>query len=145
VLIPHDAAGDPREWVGRVHLLVTIPERAGLAVAIEQGGRTILVGARQDLRLDMVRDWRRPRYTYEAGRVRYGEIETNGDLLFAVEQGEELSYTITNLTRATWGEQVLYDGQSSYFGLAFDASPETSGVGKMRYWRGTAVRGGRLP
>jgi hypothetical protein len=140
VLIPHDAAGDPRDWVGRVHLVETLPERTALAVAIEYDGRTILVGARQDLRLDMVRDWRRPRYTYEAGRVRYGEIETNGDLLFAVEQGEELSYTITNLTRATWGEQVLYDGQSSYFGLAFDASPETSGVGKMRYWRGTVRR-----
>ena len=104
-------------------------------MAIEFGDKTITIGVKQDLRMDVARDWRRPRYTYDAGRLVFDEIETNGDFIFATREGDELSYTITNLTRATYGDRVLYEGRSSYFYLAFDGSQDASGVGKMRYWR----------
>ena len=103
---------------------------------IEAGEKTVTIGVKQDLRMDMSRDWRRPRYTYDAGRLRFNEIETNGDFVFASSEGGELRYTITNLTKATYGDQVLYEGLPSYFYLAFDGSRDASGVGKMRYWRG---------
>ena len=136
VLIPHDGSESPQAWVDRIRLVRTEPDRAGLGVTIEVGEKTVTVGVKQDLRMDIARDWRRPRYTYEAGRLRFDEIETNGDFVFASREGDELSYTITNLTKATYGEQVLYDGPVSYFYLAFDGSQDASGVGKMRYWRG---------
>jgi hypothetical protein len=103
---------------------------------IETGEKTLTVGVKQDLRMDMSRDWRRPRYTYDAGRVRFDKIETNGDFVFASLIDGELSYTITNLTKATYEEQILYEGRPSYFYLAFDGSRDASGIGKMRYWRG---------
>ena len=136
VLIPHDGSESPQAWVDRIRLIRTEPDGAGLGVTIEVGERTLTVGVKQDLRMDIARDWRRPRYTYEAGRLRFDEIETNGDFVFVSREGDELSYTITNLTKATYGEQVLYEGPVSYFHLAFDGSPDASGVGKMRYWRG---------
>ena len=136
VLIPHDADDSPEDWVGRIRLIAPEPSGAGLGVAIEIGEKTVTVGVKQNLRMDVSRDWRRPRYTYDAGRLRFDEIETNGDFVFASREGDELSYTITNLTKATYGEQVLYEGAPSYFYLAFDGSMDASGVGKMRYWRG---------
>ncbi len=50
-------------------------------------------------------------------------------------QGTTLNYTIVNLTRALFRDRVLVDVKPSYFGLAFDGSPETTGTGKLRYWR----------
>ncbi len=139
VLVPHDADESPEPWVDRVRLLETTPAGAGLGVEIAVAGKTLTIGVKLDLRMDIARDWRRPRYTYEAGRLQFGEIETNGDFVFAAREGGELSYTITNLTKATYGDQVLYEGPESWFGLAFDASPDSGGVGKMRYWRGTVT------
>ena len=142
VLIPHSKDSDYLDWPGQVRVLPIDPARAGLGVEIEAGERTIVVGLKNDLRLDMARDWRRPRYTYEAGRIRYGEFETDGDLLFATipraggtQSGEKLSYTIVNLTKAAFHERILVEAKPSLFGLAFDGSPDGPGIGKMRYWR----------
>ena len=88
--------------------------------------------------MDMIRDWRRPRYTYEAGKIRFGDMETNGDLAFYSLDGNTLNYTIVNLTKAVFAENILVDPKPSYFGLAFDGSPpDSTGVGKLRYWRDT--------
>jgi hypothetical protein len=119
VLVPHEAGESPESWVERIRLIEPVPARTGLGVVIEDGEKTITVGVKQDLRMDIARDWRRPRYTYEAGRIQFDQVETNGDFVFASLVDGELNYTITNLTKATYGEQVLYEGRPSYFYLAF--------------------------
>ena len=88
--------------------------------------------------MDMVRDWRRPKYTYESGRIKYGDIETNGDFLFAVKDGSKLAYTAVNLTKIKYKDKWLLDPKPALFGLAFDGSPDASGVGKLRYWKDLA-------
>jgi len=135
VLIPHDADESPQKLADRVSLVTAQPERTGLGVQISADGRTIIVGVKNDLRMDMSRDWRRPRYTYESGKLGIGDIETNGDFVYAALKGTKLSYTIVNLTKATYKDRVLVEAKPGFFGLAFDGSPETKGVGKLRYWR----------
>jgi hypothetical protein len=141
VLIPMPSQGAP-DWVSRVHPLAVEPERAGLGVEISDGTRTVFVAVKNDLRRDMARDWRRPRYTYEAGKIRMGEFETDGDFLFATFKGGDvqgapgrLRYTIVNLTRAVFRNQTLVEAKPAVFGLAFDGSPDGPGFGKFRYWR----------
>ncbi len=135
VLIPHPAAERPEGWVERIHLLPVENPRAGMGIRIETGSRTLYVGVKNDLRMDIIRDWRRPRYTYEAGKVAFGEFETNGDFLFAAIRGDRLDYTIVNLTKAVFRNHPLVDVKEAFFGLAFDASPDQGGKGKLRYWR----------
>ncbi|MBA7642436.1 hypothetical protein ES703_50129 [subsurface metagenome] len=135
VLIPHSADESPMNLVKQVSLLPVQPEGAGLGVHIKRGDKIVTVGVKNDLRMDMARDWRRPRYTYESGKMNYGDIETNGDFVFASLQGTTLDYTIVNLTKAMYKGKVLIEAKSGFFGLAFDGSPETTGVGKLRYWR----------
>jgi len=103
-----------------------------------------------DLRRDMSRDWRRPRYTYEAGKVSFGELETDGDFLFATLAAddapggkERLAYTIVNLTKALFRGRPLVDVKPAVFGLAYDGSPDGPGFGKLRYWRDEAEVGTR--
>jgi len=97
--------------------------------------KKVIVGVKNDLRMDMARDWRRPKYTYESGKMSFGDIETNGDFVFALIKGMKLKYTIVNLTKAFYKDKVLVEAKPGFFGLAFDGSPETTGVGKLRYWR----------
>jgi hypothetical protein len=85
--------------------------------------------------MDISRDWRRPKYTYEAGKVCFGDIETNGDFVFASLRGTKLNYTIVNLTKALFKDKILIEAKPSLYGLAFDASPDQAGIGKLRYWR----------
>jgi len=141
VLVPHKKDEAPQAWVDRVSLVDSEPAGAALAVEIRTGERTLWVGVKQDLRMDMARDWRRPRYTYEAGRIRCGALETNGDFFFLAREGNKLAYTIVNLTRAVFDDTVLFQAKPSFFGLAFDNSPDTKGIGKARYWRDVMVLG----
>jgi len=86
VLIPHSAKESPEKWLDKIQLIETDPGDAGFAVQINDGDKKIIIGAKRDLRMDMVRDWRRPKYTYQSGRIGYGDLETNGDFLFVINK-----------------------------------------------------------
>ena len=135
LLIPHAPDDAAQNWVKRISLLPVDKPEAGLGVAIQTDKQKILVGVKQDLRMDMIRDWRRPRYTYAAGKIAFGDFETNGDFIYAAQENTLLNYTIVNLTKAKFKDQILIEAKPSLFGLAFDASPYQGGQGKMRYWR----------
>ncbi len=135
VLIPHRTNESPQKWVDSISLLPVKDKRAGMGIQIKVGSKKILVCVKNDLRMDMCRDWRRPRYTYESGKIIYGDLETNGDFVFASINRGKLNYTIVNLTKAFFKNNVLVEAKPSFFGLAFDGSPDKAGIGKMRYWR----------
>ncbi|MBU1475493.1 MAG: hypothetical protein KJ768_11595 [Acidobacteria bacterium] len=137
VLIPHPADESPEKQIGRIHLLPVGPDGKGMGVRIENGDGEILVGVKNDLRMDMIRDWRRPRYTFDAGRMDYGDFTTNGDFLFAEVNAAGGRYTCVNMTKILYRDTVLHAAKEALFGLAFDASPDTGGIGKLRYWRDT--------
>jgi len=135
VLVPHKASESPQKWVKNIKFIEPQPQGTGLMVQIIDGDRVITIGAKRDLRMDIVRDWRRPKYTYQAGKIRYGDFETNGDFLFAERSKNRLSFTITNLIKAKYGDRVLFEQKPALYGLAFDGSPDRPGFGKIRYWR----------
>ncbi len=135
VLVPHSKDESPTRWLNKIRAIQTKPDRAGLGVEIDSGDRQVIIGVKNDLRMDMTRDWRRPRYTYKAGKIGFGEFETNGDFLFASLKGSKLAFTIVNLTKAFFKDKPLFEAKSSYYGLAYDASPDKGGLGKLRYWK----------
>ncbi len=135
VLVPHGSGQDPAPWADRISVLPSSDPEQALGLGIQLEDRDVFVGVKADLRRDISRDWRRPRYTYEAGRTRFGGFETDGDFLFASLKAGTLAYTIVNLTKASFEGRTLVEAKPSTFGLAFDASPDQAGIGKLRYWR----------
>lgn len=135
VLIPHSAQESPHKWQDQIRLLPIEESDAGQGVHITWGKKELIIGIKNDLRRDISRDWRRPRYTYEAGKIKYGDFETNGDFIFASRSDLNLDYTIVNLTRAWYKDQELIRVKSGFFGLSYDASPDKGGESKLRYWR----------
>lgn len=135
ILIPHGADVPAKDLASRIGLVPVEPAGAALAVSIRTPAKEILIGVKFDLRRDMARDWRRPRYLYEAGRFKTGDYETDGDFVFGAIGAGKLAYTIVNLTKALYKGQVLIEAKPSLFGLAFDSAPDQAGIGKLRYWR----------
>jgi len=136
VLMPHNADADLDSLATRVVKASAEGNVAGLTLSAE--GREIIVAAKIDPRRDMIRDWRRPKYTYESGRIEFAGFETDGDFLFASRRDSRLAYTIVNLTRALFEGRPLCEAGTSYYGLAFDGSPDRGGRGRLRYWRDEA-------
>ena len=114
-------------------------DEPGLSVEITNGNEIIQIGVKSDLRMDMIRDYRRPKYTYESGKINYDKVETNGDFFITKRSGDKLSYTAVNVTKIFYGGNLLFEQKPSWFGLAFDGSPDVQGVGKVRYWRETVL------
>ena len=135
VLIPHPEDSDPSVWAKRIRLVETGESDPGLSLEITNGDELIQVGLKCNLRMDMIRDYRRPKYTYESGRIVYDRVETNGDFFITRKKGSELSYTVVNVTKMFYDGKLLFEQKPAYFGLPFDGSPDVLGIGKARYWR----------
>lgn len=61
-------------------------------------------------------------------------------VVFDIMKGRKEQYfTAVNVTRILYGGMLLFEQKPSYFGLAFDGSPDVQGVGKARYWRETVT------
>ena len=137
LLIPHGKEADVSYLTGNIKLIDTGDSEPGSSVQIISGSDVIQVGVKYDLRMDMIRDYRRPKYTYESGKIVYDKVETNGDFFIIRKTEEKLTYTAVNLTKILYDGKVLFEQKPSYFGLAFDGSPDVYGVGKVRYWSET--------
>jgi hypothetical protein len=139
VLIPHNKDADISTWKDRIRLIETGEDEPGLSVEITDGRETIQVGVKSDLRMDMIRDYRRPKYTYESGKVIYNNVETNGDFFITRKSGDKLSYTAVNVTKILYGGKLLFEQKQTFYGLAYDGSQDVLAIGKARYWRDTII------
>lgn len=137
VLVPHSDKENPEQLIKAIEYVPSTIDEQGLSVRIKLADKTIQVGIKSDLKMDLVRDYQRPKYNWEAGRIVYGDIETNADFFYTEQKGNKLSFTVVNLTKATFKGQEMYQQPSSYFGLNFDGRPDASDTGKARYWRDT--------
>jgi len=139
ILVPHDKDDDPGRWISAVEYVGKQSEEQGMSVRISLPGRTIQTGIKSDLKSDWTRDHRRPKYSWESGKIEYGDILTNADFFFTEDNGTALSFTVVNLTRAEYKGKLLYQQPTSYFGLNYDGTPDRPDSGKARLWRGTVM------
>jgi hypothetical protein len=134
ILIPHETGADIQKLLASVKMVDVSHPTKTVGVKIESGGAMYYVCAKLDLQMDIVRDYRRPKYNYESGKVRFDEFESDGSNVFAVVKGKRVEYCITNAVKGMYKGQVLFSQLPANFGLAFDGRPEAPGVGKVRYW-----------
>jgi len=135
VLYPHSIDVDPEKLAQSIELLPYDDRESGLGIILHHhNNQKTYVGVKTNLRMDMVRDYRRPKYTYESGRISLGPVESNADF-FVVHQGKKLRYTFGNLTRAYFKGKLLFEQAPNFFGLTFDGSKQVPDVGKARVAR----------
>ncbi len=134
ILIPHSKPEDIQKLISQVDMLDVDSFPSAVGMKITTDTKQYLIGAKLDLQKELIRDWRRPMYTYDAGKVQYGDYETDAYHLFVVEDADSIHYAITGAVKIKYNGRVLHEQFPSKFGLSFDASPDQPGVGKLRYW-----------
>jgi len=140
VLIPHDKSVDPKTLLERVRLLPVEELRRTLGITLVSGETSYLVGMKMDLLADLVRDWRRPMYTYETGKVKFGDFTTDAMTFFAVMNPQKVRYGMAVGSKIEYKGRVLHDQGAMECDLAFDGSRPQPGVIKLRYWEGETPR-----
>ncbi|HIA35570.1 MAG TPA: hypothetical protein EYN89_02265 [Flavobacteriales bacterium] len=134
ILIPHHKNVKPENLVKQIQWVETDKFPGSVAVAINTGEKRYVIAAKLDMQSDLVRDWRRPKYTWETGKVRYGDYETDANNLFVVEAGSKTHYAIVGATKITHKDKVLHEQQPRTYKFSMDGSPDKPGIGKLRYW-----------
>ena len=109
---------------------------AGQAVALEinEGAVKSLLCLKLDLDMDLARENIRPRYQYNLGKVKYGDIETDAGFLFARIADGQVAYSATTMTKILYRDQVLMEALPNTFGLQLDGAPPRTGYAKWRKW-----------
>jgi hypothetical protein len=140
VLMPHDKSVDPRTLLNRVRMLPVDERQRTLCVGLTAGETTYMVGMKMDYQADLFRDWRRPMYSYETGKVKFGDFTTDAMTLFAVMDPKNVRYGMVVGSKIEYKGKVLHEQGAAECDLAFDGSAPQPGVIKLRYWEGETSR-----
>jgi hypothetical protein len=134
VLIPHGKDVKPNSLLEGVHMMTTERPDEATALSIDAGGRKYLIGLKVDLESELVRDWRRPMYLYDAGKTTYGDFVTDGQFFITREDQDSVWYSVSGATKLSHKGAVLIEQPSTLAYLSFDGTPDAPGVGKLRRW-----------
>jgi hypothetical protein len=130
----------------QVTLLPTSAPYRSVAVQIENAGATSIIGLKCDLEMDIARENIRPRYLYDLGKVRYGDIETDAHFLSAITMRDSLRYSAVNVLKVLHQGKELMAALPNTHALQLDIGGDRIGFSKWRKWEesvavGNAVKG----
>ena len=134
VLVPHDPSVSPAELVKKFELIETAKFPSAIGLKYTNGGRAEYFGIKGDLMLDYKPQNIRPRYDFELGKVMYGIIQTDGEILFASLAGNKLYWAAANMTKVLYKDRILHESLSTSFNLQLDGGPVRWGRAKWRCW-----------
>ncbi len=139
VLIPHDRSVKPETLLPKVKLVeVSVPYKA-VGLEITSGERKSILGVKIDLEMEIARENIRPRYLYDLGKVKYGDLETDAHFLFATVDKSTISYSASNVLKVIHRGKPLMEALPNTHGLQLDGAPDRVGFVKWRYWEDTAT------
>jgi hypothetical protein len=134
-LVPHDAGVDPATLLDRLTLLPRDPNSQGVGIRILRAdGRVSTLGIKVDLDAEVVTANIRPRYTWEAGRMRYGDYETDAHFFYANEGSDGLSFAASNFLHIFYRGEPIHRALPNTHGLQPDGGRDRVGYTKWRFW-----------
>jgi hypothetical protein len=110
VLWPHERGADVTTLVNALTMSITSKPESSVALQIKSGENTLTFGCKLDLNIGLVTQDTRPRYTYKAGKIRYGDFETDATHFYANVSGKIITSVFTEGIGLHYKDRVLYDG-----------------------------------
>lgn len=130
ILYPIERGENPKEIVGRFKLLPDI--KNGVAIEVKDKGKNVY-GFKLDLDMDLLKEDIRPRYNYDSGKIRYGDVETDADVFFLNDNAGKPYFSAANLVKLVYKNQLLFDTPESQFFQVWGKS-DRKGRAKWRAW-----------
>ncbi|MCI0495095.1 hypothetical protein L0Z72_08795, partial [candidate division KSB1 bacterium] len=134
ILVPHDQSILPGDLVKKFELIETDKFPSAIGLKYTSGGRAEYFGIKGDLMLDYKPQNIRPRYDFELGKVLYGPIQSDGEIVFAAVEGKKLYWAAANMTKVLYNDRTLHESLNTSFNLQLDGGPTRWGRAKWRCW-----------
>jgi hypothetical protein len=87
-----------------------------------------------DLESELARENIRPRYTWEQGRIAFGDIETDAHFLYATVSGSRFRFSASQVMNLYFQGHPIMEALPNTYGLQPDGSPQRVGYTKWRAW-----------
>ena len=136
VLAPHHKSVFPKDIIEFIDLHKPDKYPEAVSLSIKSGGKTYIISAKLDLNADLVRDHRRPKYTWESGKISYGDYETDADNLLVVKSDKKTHYAVVGATKILHNGKILYEQKGRNYKFDTTSAPDALGSGKFRVWEG---------
>lgn len=133
-LVPHAPDEPVAPYLEQLKVIrpPSFPQAVG--VEIDQGDAVSYLGFKLDLESGVVRENIRPRYTWEAGRTRYGDLETDAHFIYATVSDGAIRYAASEVLKVRYDGQVLMEALPNTHGLQPDGADDRVGYVKWRFW-----------
>ncbi len=116
----------------RASLVPTSSPAGAVAVRLETGGQSLLIGAKLDLESEIARGNIRPRYQYALGKTAYGEFETDAHFFVADEKAAVPRFSAVNVLKVYHRGKEVMSALPCTHALQPDGSPDRIGISKWR-------------
>jgi len=130
ILYPIERGTNPKDIIERFELVTN--NMAGIAIEVKGKGKNVY-GFKLDLDMDLLKEDIRPRYNYDSGKIRYGDVETDADVFFLNDKNGKAYFSATNLVKFIYKNKVLFDTPESQFFQVWGKS-DRKGRAKWRRW-----------
>lgn len=134
VLMPHDAGAPLQSMLDRFSLVKPASYPDGVAVQIDRGDETAYLCLKINLESELARENIRPRYTWEDGRIAFGDIETDAHFLYATIKGDQFKFAASQFMNIYFKGEPVMEALPNTHGLQPDGSPPKVGFTKWRAW-----------
>ena len=136
VLIPHEPGEDLDRLIGTVALPDVDRYPGAVALEIEDDEGKIILGMKMNTESEILTENIRPRYNWDSGRTRYGDIETDARFFYCREQEGRLSYAFTEAVRLNYRDREVFAARPTAFPLQYVGEEMQVGIAKWRAWEG---------
>ena len=134
ILIPHKKGENIQGLMSKFKIINVDTKDKAFALSITENNKTYFMYTKLDLEMDIYNSDKRPMYSYEAGKVKFGDFQSDCSQFFAIIDNEKIDYTVINATKAFYKESPLFEQYPIPFGLAYDGSPDKAEIERLRYW-----------
>jgi hypothetical protein len=117
-----------------IRLQSTSAPMRSAGIVLEEGKTRYIVGVKMDLEMEVARENVRPRYTYDLGKVTYGDYETDAHFFCATERDGVPSWSAVDVLKVKHRGVELMSALPNTHSLQLDGSPDRVGMVKWRVW-----------
>ena len=141
ILVPQAKGANSAQVVEKFKLLKADHFPQALGIEFQEGSSKATMLVKLDLEMALARENIRPRYLYDLGRVRCGDLETDASYAFTRQNEGRVTYSAATFTKLSYRGQTLIEAQPTTFPLQLDGAPPRVGLPKWRFWEGeVAIR-----
>lgn len=136
LLVPHSKNTDPQTLVSELSGLKIYHEENGYGLKLPEQNGYVQFNAMLDLEAEYLKSNVRPRYNFESGRAKYGDLVTDARYCYLHQKGDKLFYSFFKASKLILDGQTIFEAPGMNLGQD-DGGYSRYGIPKWIAWENT--------